>query len=226
MATIREHHRVRDRLSEGGPTTYLELFFELVMTSRTIVLELDQVGSGMSVTLADTVSASAEHQALTTRLAQLVREHGRSSAFGGAFAGMRDSAALGELFKTVTAGMAIPSALNRLMEEVAGIRTPSSRHSEVELGEVPAASPIVHLGQEEAPSPTVGVRGAEIYAALVVLIVLALLAACWLHEADRVGRDFSEVNRFELLQSGEWAVQRSLLVGALVLACLRRRNQE
>jgi hypothetical protein len=148
-----------------------------------------------------TVSRSVGPGPITKVLGDAVRDHARSSAVLGA--AMADTSGLGELFKTVTAGMWMPPGVKSLIEEMSRTSPRSSAASSVAAQDLSLAGddPIGHPLDTASPA-TVGVRGAEIYAALVALIVLALLVACWLHEAERVGPDFAEVNRFATARPG------------------------
>ena len=147
-----------------------------------------------------------------------MREHVQPDVFGGAF---RDHAALGDLMKTVTksVGANQPAALSQLAELVGALggstRLPSTEDDDV------ATQAEAHAELELPRQAGRLSDGAEVYAALVALIVLSLLVAGWLHEAERTGPSFAEVNRFDLLQSADWAVEFTLLVAALVWKLLR-----
>jgi hypothetical protein len=194
--------------------------------------------------LVKTITEAAGTKPATDGLAGLMREYVQPKAMFGT--SLVDSAGLRDLVKTITEAAGTKPATDGLAglmrEYFSAAAAPGSLVDRAGLATLrkilgTAAAPSSPEVEFEADSSgsTVEARpelqavrsgdSAPVYAVLVGLIMLSLLVACWLHEAERVGPDFAEVNRFDLLQSAEWAFERSLIAGLLILALLGRKDQ-
>jgi predicted nucleotidyltransferase len=173
--------------------------------------------------LMKTVTRSVGISPVSSAMAGLMREHVRPAVFGSA---LRDESALGDLMKTVTrsVGSGDIAALVTAAKVLGTAAAPRTDRHDSESDPVGSTKSSVEPGQE-VQSKWVS-DGAEVYAALAALIMLSLLVACWLYEAERVGPDFAAVNRFDLLQSAQWAVALSVLTGATVYRCMRGKPKE
>jgi hypothetical protein len=151
--------------------------------------------------LVKTITDAAGTKPATDSLARLMREYISAAAAPGSLA---DNAAARATLTKLLGTIAAPSSA-----EVESLASDSGSST------LETAEPRVDRGGGAAP----------VHAVLAGLILLSLLVATWLHEMERVGPDFAAVNRFELLQSAEWAFEKSLIAGLLVLTLLGRKDQ-